>query len=248
MKYKALIVDDEVEAREVMNLLLSGFEDIEIVGEATNGEEALEKTLLLKPDIVFLDIEMPGKTGFDYMREIQKYNRDFYVVMVTAFNQYAIEAFKYAAFDYLLKPVDRVELMKTLQRFKADKKEKLLSEKTRLLFEKINYRPVKLKTVNGFVLINPDEVAYCVADGNYANVYMKNGDKVFVTCYLNDVVKSLPESDFFRINRSVFINLGLLRRVNKKNRKCQIEVQQKKIHFSITSRAIAELDNLFKEK
>jgi len=248
MKYKALIVDDETEAREVMTLLLSDFDEIEIVGEACDGEEALEKTILFKPDIVFLDIEMPNKSGFDYIRELKNYNLDIGVIFVTAFNKYAIEAFKYAAFDYLLKPIERVELLKTIQRFKSNQREKLFSEKSKLLFEKINYQQIKLKTINGFVLINPFEVAYGVADGNYANVFMKNGDKVFVSCYLSDVLGKLPSDMFFRISRSVFINLNLLRRVNKKNRKCQIEIQSKKIHFSLTSRAISELNDLYIEK
>ena len=245
MNYKALIVDDETEAREVLSLLLSDFDEIKIVGEAKNGEEALEKTLLLKPDIIFLDIEMPVKSGFDFIQEVNKYELDFSIIFVTAFNKYAIEAFKYAAFDYLLKPVERIELAKTIQRYKSNRKDQILSEKTKLLFEKINYKQIKLKTINGFVLINPDDIAYCIADGNYANVFTKNGDKVFVSCYLGDVLNKLNKDNFFRISRSVFINLSLLHRVNKKNRKCQIEVQGKKIHFSLTSRAISELDNLF---
>ncbi len=245
MDIKTLIVDDEQEAREVLSLLLSPLEEIKIVGEATNGDEALEKTLLLEPDIVFLDIEMPEKSGFDFIRELNKSDLDPCIVFITAFNKYAIEAFKYAAFDYLLKPVERIELVKTVQRYKSNHHQELLAEKSKLLFEKIDLKRIRLKTINGYVLVNPDEVAYCIADGNYANIFTINGEKIFISCYLGDVLSKLQQNFFFRISRSVFINLNLLYRVDKKNRKCQLKVKGKKIHFTLTSRAIAELDNLY---
>lgn len=246
-KFKTIIVDDEPEARELLSFLLSDYPEIDIKGKAENVDEAIALLLKLKPDLVFLDIEMPNKSGFDFLNEIKDFEMNPTIIFVTAFNQYAIEAFKFAAFDYLLKPIESLELAKTLERLKSGTKEKVLSQQTNVLFSELSLKKVKFKTVNGFVLIDPQDIAYCIAEGNYCNIFLKSGEKIFVSSYLADVFSLLPFHDFFRISRSVVVNLKLLQRVNRKSKKCQIIVNDKKVHFLISKRAIMELEKNFGE-
>ena len=244
-KFKTIIVDDEEEARQLLTFLLTDFREIDLRGEASCVDDAVTLFIEHKPDIVFLDIEMPQKNGFDFIREIRDFDIHPTVIFVTAFNKYAIEAIKHAAFDYLLKPVSNSDLARTIERFKTGRREKHLSRQAEILFSNLPHKKVKLKTVNGFVLIIPDEVAYCIAEGNYTNIFLISSEKIFISAYLSEVEEALSSKVFFRINRSVLLNINLLQRVNRRNKKCEIKVKDKKIHFVISKRAIDELEKDF---
>ncbi len=121
-KIKCIVVDDEKEARDRFEYLLSKFEEINIIATEGNPDIAIEKIMQQKPDIVFLDIEMPKKNGFDVVKEVRENNFDPVFIFVTGYNQYAIKAIKKEAFDYLLKPIDIDELKETIERYKNGQK------------------------------------------------------------------------------------------------------------------------------
>ena len=115
---KLLIVDDEEEVRELLGILLRSYSDVQVVGSASNVDDAVKITLEEKPDVVLLDISMPGRDGFDYITEMESRNLYPGIILVTAFENYAIKAIKSAAFDYLLKPVSKQDLFSALDRFR----------------------------------------------------------------------------------------------------------------------------------
>jgi DNA-binding NarL/FixJ family response regulator len=123
-----ILVDDEPEALERLEFLLNYFKEIKILAKFTNVDKALEGVIKLKPDIVFIDVEMPEKNGFEFVREIKDKNVFPAFIFVTAYEQYAIKAIKESAFDYLIKPIDIDELSQTIKRFSNRKEEKLKKE------------------------------------------------------------------------------------------------------------------------
>src|SRR3989337_3991856 len=131
---KALIVDDERLARVELKRLLQPFKDINVVGEAINVEDALEKITQLSPDLIFLDIQMPGKSGFDLLEELDSVPT---VVFTTAYDEYALKAFEYNAMDYLLKPIEPKRLEETVKKLiEQGKKESYSADNTKTLTEK----------------------------------------------------------------------------------------------------------------
>lgn len=199
---KALIIDDERLARVELKRLLQPFKDINVVGEAVNVEDALEKITLVNPDLIFLDIQMPGKSGFDLLEELDSVPT---VVFTTAYDEYALKAFEYNAMDYLLKPIEPQRLEETVKKvLEKDKKEivkqvtdsKVLTEKDQV-FVKDGDRCwfVKLETVRLFE-----------SEGNYVRLYFDD-NKPLILRTLNYLDERLDPKSFFRANRKHIINL-----------------------------------------
>lgn len=240
----AIIVDDEKEARNLLENLLSDFQEIEIISKESNVDSAIATIIEHKPDIIFLDIEMHGKDGFDLVYEINNYNIKTTIIFVTAYNKYAIKAFKYAAFDYLLKPVDPDIIQQTLNRYKLEKHNYNLADKIEKL--KCFLQPEKLKfnTKTGFILINPEDIVYCEAEGNYTNMYLTNGKNEFLTRQLGQIESALPDDPFFRINRSVIINMNYLSSVNRKSKTVILLNNIQEIELSISAKRLKVLGGI----
>ena len=199
---KALIVDDERLARVELKRLLQPFKEINVVGEAVNVEDALEKITQLNPELIFLDIQMPGKNGFDLLEELDSVPT---VVFTTAYDEYALKAFEYNAMDYLLKPIEPKRLEDTVKKIlEKNKKEavqqmpdsKILAEKDQV-FVKDGERCwfVKLETVRLFE-----------SEGNYVRLYFDD-NKPLILRTLNYLDERLDSKSFFRANRKHIINL-----------------------------------------
>ncbi|MCD4773814.1 MAG: LytTR family DNA-binding domain-containing protein, partial [Bacteroidales bacterium] len=197
-----LIVDDEQEARDLLENLLSDFQEIKIVSKESNVDSAVKTIIDKTPDIIFLDIEMPGKNGFDLVYEINNFNIKTTIIFVTAYNKYAIKAFKYAAFDYFLKPVDPDVIQQTLNRYKLEKQNYNLADKIEKLKCFLQPEKIKFNTKTGFLLLNPEDIVYCEAEGNYTSMYLTNGKKEFLTKQLGQIETILPDNPFFKISRS----------------------------------------------
>lgn len=208
IKFKALIVDDEQHARVVLsNLLSSKFNSVEVVGEASNLPDAVDLINQTKPDILFLDIEMPKFSGLRITEFIEK-ERNFEIVFVTAYNHYAINAFKVSAFDYLLKPVQISDLAATLERlqkrysYKSD-----LSAKLKVLDENLANSRVKKLTIHthqGIHYFDLDDIQYIEASGMYSTIHTLNGSFV-ASKPLKELEDSL-DTRYFRIHRSFLVN------------------------------------------
>jgi DNA-binding LytR/AlgR family response regulator len=242
---RAIIVDDEEDAHDLLTFLLNKIEDIQIVGQANNVDTAIQLILEHKPEIIFLDIEMPGKSGFDLIHELDHFDHNPTIIFTTAYNEYAIEAIRHAAFDYLLKPIGRLELGKAIERYKHRRNSLNFQDQSSMLIKQLYPRQLRYRTINGFVVIRPEEVIYCMADGNYTMIFMQGDNRVMVTAYLSTVFNQLPKEDFFRISRSIVINLNLLHRVNRKTKQCELKIDGQHLHFPIAAKHIAVLESRF---
>ena len=202
---KTLLIDDERLAREELKLLLNQYDEIDIIAEAKNGEEGISKIKELKPDLIFLDISMPGINGFEMLKKLDEIPK---VIFVTAYDEYAIKAFEVNALDYILKPVDPIRLNEAIQ--KLSKKEDEFSSPLELN----NSRKSRPLTINDSVFIKDGEKTWFVelskirmfeSDGNYVKVYFENF-RPLVLRSLNSFEERLDPDYFFRANRKFIIN------------------------------------------
>jgi two-component system LytT family response regulator len=198
---KALIVDDERLARVELKRLLQPFKDISIVGEAVNAEDALEKITQLNPDLIFLDIQMPGKNGFDLLEELDSVPT---VVFTTAYDEYALKAFEYNAMDYLLKPIEPNRLEETVKKLiEQGKKETHEATDTNVLTEKDQ---VFVKDGDRCWFVKLETVRLFESEGNYVRLYFDD-NKPLILRTLNYLDERLDSKSFFRANRKHIINL-----------------------------------------
>ena len=205
-KLKALIVDDEEKAR---NLLIKLLEDLHFFNEirvARSSAIANQELSQYNPDIIFLDIKMPGKDGFSLINDLDHRESKPKIVFVTAHDQYAIKAIKKDAFDYLLKPVSRKELKQCVQRFIDNRNNFQLSAKKQSLRDEIHQlSKIKINTRSGALFINPSAIFYCKADGNYTTIC--TGEKKHLcSMSIGKVKELLSGNEFVRAGRSHIIN------------------------------------------
>ncbi len=205
--FKTLIIEDERLAREELKLLLKDYLEIEIIGEAKNGEEGLQKIKEEKPDLLFLDVSMPGMTGFEMLKHLEEIPR---VIFITAYDEYAMKAFEVNALDYILKPVDPDRLKEAIAKLTAPEDDFIsnqaesLSRKNRQLT--LNDR-VFIKDGEKCWFIELSKVRMLESEGNYVKVYFDNF-KPLILRSLNSFEDRLDPEYFFRANRKFIINLN----------------------------------------
>jgi two-component system LytT family response regulator len=204
---KVVLIDDERLARSELKRLLQEFPDVEVIGEAANANEGIEKIELLNPDLVFLDIQMPGKTGFDMLSELEKAP---HVIFVTAYDEYALKAFEVNALDYLMKPVEPKRLADELLRVRQKDEEDLLSYTNRGMLSEHDQVFVKDGERCWFVKLS--EVRLFESVGNYAKVFFGT-NKPLILKSLNALEERLDEKTFFRANRKHIINLRMIEKI-----------------------------------
>jgi len=207
---QAVIVDDEKKALQSLSWELTNFSDeINVVASFTDPFEALNYLTHNTPDCLFLDIEMPTMDGFQFIQKLS--NKDFPVVITTAYNQYAIKALKNEAIDYLLKPIDTDDLKETIVKIKkfnaknytADKLEKILLN----FNDTEKHKKITFNTDGKLVFLESEQILYAESDGNYSTIYLVDGHKIVLTKKLKEVNELLPSASFFRIHNSYVINL-----------------------------------------
>ena len=206
---KAIIVDDERLARNELKKLLEQHPEIQIVDEASNVDEGVEKIDLLRPDLIFLDIQMPGKTGFDLLAELEKAPR---VIFTTAYDEFALKAFEVNALDYLLKPIDPVRLSDAIQKLRTEielEQASLMGTNRGPLTEADQ---VFVKDGEKCWFVKLSEIRLFESVGNYAKVYFA-GNKPLILKSLNALEDRLDERVFFRANRKHIINLHWIEKI-----------------------------------
>lgn len=213
----AIIVDDEKHCREVLEHLLAKYcSDVKLLANCADGAEALQALQLQMPDILFLDIEMPGMNGFELLEKCP--HVDFEIIFTTAYNEYAIKAIKHSALDYLLKPIDKEELKVAVQRAKESKSNKP-SERINDLLEMLNIKkPAKrfaAATMEGLIMVNADDILYCESDSAYCKLFFANGKTLFLSKTLKEVEEVLHGENFCRIHHSYLINLNYIQKYIK---------------------------------
>lgn len=199
---RALIVDDERLARKELTNLLQEFQEIEIIGEAVNAEDAEEKINSLKPDLLFLDIQMPGKTGFELLESLDSVPD---VVFTTAYDEYALKAFDYNAMDYLLKPIEPDRLKETVSKLinRTAKQEVVTEAQSQKLGPSDR---VFVKDGDKCWFVKLENIRLFESDGNYIKIYFDNF-KPMIHKSLNALDEKLDDRSFFRASRKHIINL-----------------------------------------
>ncbi|MGG6229799.1 LytR/AlgR family response regulator transcription factor [Tenacibaculum sp. SDUM215027] len=212
---RAVIVDDEPKAIQGLSWELSTFEnDIEIIETFTVAEKAIKFINDNSIDCLFLDIEMPTMDGFQLLEKLD--NKDFAIIITTAYNEYAIKALKNQAIDYLLKPIDSDDLEETIGRVKLHYKKNNNTEKVEKILssfnKKFNRRKITINTDGKLVFLSQDEILFVESDGNYSTIYTTGvNKKIVVTKKLKEINLLLPEDHFFRIHNSYIINLNKIK-------------------------------------
>lgn len=214
---RVLIIDDEKRIRDFVKRMIESFGfDVEVYTDGENVETGLKAIQELKPDIVFLDIQMPDGTGFDLLNQVGE--KGFELIFITAFQEYAIMAIKFSALDYILKPIDAEELKTALQNALDTidfKKEETQYEALTHNLNANQKRKLVLKTQESVHVVDLNEIIRCEADKNYTFFYLNSGKKILVSRTLKDFELLLANHGFFRVQQSHLINLEYIDRYDK---------------------------------
>ncbi len=213
----AIIIDDEINGRQFLRRLIEKFApQVKVLGEGVNAKEGIDLVRAVDPDLVFLDIEMPGQSGIEMLQQLQEIN--FSVVFVTAFNQYAVDAFRLGAIDYLLKPVDPEDLKRAIERVEnnrevSDQNQRKLHEFTQQYGQSLT--KITIPTQQGFEFIDFNDIVSLQSDSNYTHINLKDGKKLMASRLLGEFEEPLKPYNFFRIHKSFIINLAHMKKYTK---------------------------------
>lgn len=215
MKIKAIIIDDEVRARVALQLLLEEYcSNIEVVEQCENLAEGIKAIHKHKPNLVFLDIEMPGHSGLELFEFFNDEDISFSVIFTTAYSQYAIKAFKFSAIDYLLKPINPDELIEAVHRFQKIKSQNIKLLKDNLNQNKLN--KIAVPTGNSVLFIETNQILYVKGEGSYCEIVLANGEKIICSRYLKNFEDILSlHNNFLRVQKSYIANLNYVSVYNK---------------------------------
>lgn len=207
----AIIVDDEYYCCTVLETLLKKYcPQVIVRSTCISGEEGLAAIRKLNPSLVFLDIEMPGMNGFEMLEHLE--NVDFSLVFTTSYDRYALKAFSFSAMDYLLKPIDKDELIKAVQKVQQTPRNPV-NRQLEILLERLNNPSTKnsrlaLPTMEGLEFINTSDVISCSSDSNYTIIKIRNNKKFIVSKTLKEIEELLNANEFIRVHHSHVINLN----------------------------------------
>lgn len=244
---KILIIEDENKARKAIeNIIKKNIKDVEILGKADNVESGLAHIIQFKPDIVLLDINLGNGTGFDILKQLPKIN--FKLIFLTAYQEYAIKAFKFSALDYILKPFDPYELITAIEKAKIeilDHNNSLKIETFLANFENIKneVKKIVLKTHDSIHVVNIQSIIRCESDSNYTNFFLNDNKKILVTNTLKEYDEMLSPYNFMRVHQSHLINLNYISRYDKKDGGCI--VMSDKSNIPVSTRKKQQLMDLF---
>ncbi|HPD95462.1 MAG TPA: response regulator transcription factor [Tenuifilaceae bacterium] len=241
--FKTVIVDDEPNSREILAHLLSYHNDVELIAKCKDIREGEQSIVENTPDVVFLDIEMPGGDGFELLDKLRRTELDPTIIFITAYNQFAIKAIKYAAFDYLVKPIDIDDLSETLKRLRSNNGKLKMKAKVDVLLEQFpQFEKLKFNTRSGMIFISPDELVWCEASGSYSILHFHSRKQEMVSIPIKSIEAQLKGKSFFRISRSAIINLRYLVRIDRKARKCVVQKDQKVYEISASNSNLKALE------
>jgi two-component system, LytTR family, response regulator len=215
MILRTIIIDDEPDSVNLLKLQLTqNCPQVEIVGTYTSSVKALQDIEMLEPDLLFLDIEMPVMNGFELLERILHFS--FSIVFVTAYNQFALKAFRFNALDFLVKPIDTKELTEAVT--KAEKRVQPTSSQLTMLQKQLRGEPVTKIAIpgqQGVTFIELNEIIYSEASNNYSKLVLTDGRHFLISKTLKDVQEVLEEEHFLRVHRQYIINLNHVKQFNR---------------------------------
>ena len=218
-KLRVIIIDDEKNGIDALSYELKEFEDkVEIVDKCLSGMEGIKSIEKNSPDMIFLDIEMPGMNGFEMLENID--NIDFDIVFTTAYNQFALKAFEISAMAYLLKPVQHSDLDKVISKAIKHLEEPYIQKQLEMLFDYLkhknpNFPTVALPTMDTIEFVEIKTIINCISDGNYTYIFTTAGDKFYVSKTLKEVEKMMEGHNFVRVHHSHLVNILHVKRYIK---------------------------------
>jgi two-component system LytT family response regulator len=214
---KAVIIDDEAYLRSMIrNMLADYFPEIEVAGEADSVDSGVEIIKQKKPELVFLDIEIKGGEGFNILEKLSI--KDFKVIFITAFNEFAIKAIKFSAIDYILKPVDEKEFTAAVKRALSEIEKPILQKQIENFFNNYNNMQNKklvLRTSEDIHIVNINDIVRCEADNSYTTFFISDGEKIVISKGIKEYSELLEEYGFIRPHQSHLVNLNFVKRLDK---------------------------------
>lgn len=244
--FKAIIIDDEMAARVLLNgMLQDAIPELEVVALCENLAEGIKAIRKHNPDLVYLDIEMPGNSGLDLLDFFDEDDLTFSIIFTTAYSHYAIKAFKLSAIDYLLKPIEQDELIQAFERFKAGKNRE--TRKLSLLKENLQSNVVQKIAVpsgNSYHFIDMDTIHYLKAEGSYTQIQFTDGTRLIVSRTLKNFEETIDdETEFFRCHKSYLVRTKYIIGYNKSDGQLLLTNE---INIPISPEKTNELMNLMK--
>lgn len=248
-KITAAIIDDEKEARALLKSLLAKYEFVEITIATGDMDVALLSILKDPPDLVFLDIHMPTKDGFELVKEIERLRMPTEIVFVTAYNSYAIKAIKVNAFDYLLKPIDPDELEDTIIRYQQKALEYDDTRKLREIIDSVKI-PTRIKIDNehGFFIVNLKDIAWIKCNSKQVTMIFKNGREEHLQATITVIKEKLPQGLFLEVNKSTYLNTAFITHFDRLKRECTLTIDAKKVTFPIDKNKLKGVENAFQKE
>jgi len=213
---RAILIDDEPSATESLAIELGMYcPMINVVATCNTPADGLAKIVSLKPDLVFLDIEMPGMNGFELLEQLNQVN--FEVIFVTAFDEFAMKAIKFSAVDYLLKPVIDEDLITAVEKVEHRisnnlDKDYIDAVLTNVNFIQNNISTIAIPTMDGLEFLSVDEINYCEAKANYTSIHKLDGSSILLSKTLKSVEAMLEKHNFVRIHQTYLINISYLKK------------------------------------
>lgn len=216
-----IIIDDEPDAINLLEMYLRLIPNTEVIGKELDGKKGIELVNTLSPDIIFLDIDMPEMNGLEVAGKLHSEKFCSEIVFTTAYEHYAYEAIDIEPLDFLTKPFYLDDLKTVFIKYEEKCKKKIQKRKLDLFIQSQESSPkIKLPSINGILIVELKEIVLIKSKINKTNLFLKDGSKELINKNLNQTIEILNSSVFFQINRSTFINLSFLQRIDKKNSKC----------------------------
>jgi DNA-binding LytR/AlgR family response regulator len=243
----AIIIDDEPNAIDLLEMFLRGFPFIQVIGKENNAKRGLEMAKETIPELIFLDIDMPDMNGLAFAGKLQSENFYSEIVFTTAHQHYAYDALNIEPLDFLTKPFCAADLEAVIQKYKAKKeKEKQDKKLEEFINAQANTPKLKFPTTTGILFINVKNIVLLRAKSNNCELHLEDGTIETVTRNLNKVVSLLNSSSFFQTNRSTYINLNYLQRIDKKKLNCTVYFNQNVIEESISRSKMLLFEKIIK--
>jgi two-component system LytT family response regulator len=208
---KVIIVDDEASGRKLIREYMSDFPELILIGEANNGVDAVKMINEFKPDLVFLDVQMPGMNGFEVLAHLEDLPQ---IIFSTAYDQYALKAFEVHALDYLLKPYTRDRFQQAMKRLRTEKPDHILPLAENILLQTKYPERIIVQSGKKYITIGTESIQRIEAWGDYSRLH--TGDQIFISNFgISQLEEKLNPDTFIRVHRSAIINIHAIKEVNK---------------------------------
>lgn len=217
---KAIIIDDELHAREYLEKMIDKFfhNKIFVLAKCKNVVEGIQSIENFKPDIVFLDIKLQNESGFDLLRNLKHIN--FETIFTTAYAEFALDAIKWSALDYLLKPISHIDLLETIKKYENRNLNKIEFNRLKLLLENIQTDDISSSKIafpieSGYKIVKVNSIIYCQSDVNYTRIFLNNDSDFLISKTLKIVEELLPNEMFHRVHKSYLVNFNYVTELDR---------------------------------